>query len=306
MVVSISRLSALALNPSLHSFPSVHFLPRPSLPRFMVQTPELPLKYRRKGCPDIRLDSPDPDSDLDMPYSSPLSTSYSSFSDFDFPRSPTFCSSSSSAAPSSPIRALYTPEPSSSPLAEPHIASSPKSFWEVAVNYGPEHPYKIKSRPMPAHKSPATRTHRHMGSRGVSNATVPFHSLRDVSEFSEEGEMDVASVLLDLKRGVRVWPISSDAQEHVEPKITTPPNEICSPSVGDPSSTTIEQNMDMDTEEAPAKTEGREQRAACCALDTNQINPGEISSPAVLVPDVSQVRIHSPQMHPCDVFFNHA
>ena len=243
---------------------------------FMVVTPELPLKYRRKGCPDFRLESPEPDSDIgsdiDMAHSSPLSATYSSFSDFDnyVPRSPTFCSSSSSAAPSSPIRALYTPEPPSSPVTEPHIASSPKSFWEVAVNYGPELPYKIKCRPI--QPPPLPRAHRHVGSRVISSTATGLLPPKDASEDTDEGEMDVASVLLDLKRKVRVSPILAEPPKREEPQNALPPKETA-PSTVDESVRQLEPplaaevRMEVEVGIAPGKTD---ERVACSTIDTNQ------------------------------------
>ena len=116
----------------------------------MVGTPQLPLKYRRKGVSDYWVFMQH--RDMQFHHSAISFDCYRSGSESSMPHSPTFYSSSSSIAPSSPIRSLYTPEPSSPTLAEPHIASSPKSprpngrkgFWDVALNYCPDPSYRRK------------------------------------------------------------------------------------------------------------------------------------------------------------------
>lgn len=149
----------------------------------MVGTPRLPLKYRRKGNPDYRIHSPD----LDMSYHSPLSAYSSHLSSEDYVLgSPTLYSSSSSVAPSSPIRSLRTPEPPSSPSCEPCVANSPKTFWEVAFNYGPDFPYKPRA---------PVKTNASFGRVQLSNKrqsscyrTPGLVSDVDHSEYSEDNE----------------------------------------------------------------------------------------------------------------------
>ncbi|KAL5528386.1 hypothetical protein ACEPAF_7522 [Sanghuangporus sanghuang] len=154
----------------------------------MVGTPQLALKYRRKGTSDYRVRS----HDLDMPFHTSASSlnSYRFASECSMPRSPSFCSSSS-VAPSSPIRSLYSPEPSSSPIAEPYIASSPKSptssgrkgFWEVAFNYGPDFPYK--ARPC-VQTSNFSREQFITRRRSSSASAPPLVSDADPSDYSED------------------------------------------------------------------------------------------------------------------------
>ncbi|KAL5485163.1 hypothetical protein ACEPAI_7805 [Sanghuangporus weigelae] len=154
----------------------------------MVGTPQLPLKYRRKGTSDYRARS----HDLDMPFhsSAPSLNSYRFASECSMPQSPSFCSSSS-VAPSSPIHSLYSPEPSSSPVAEPYIASSPKSptssgrkgFWEVAFNYGPDFPYK--ARPC-VQTSNFSREQFITRRRSSSASAPPLVSDADPSDYSED------------------------------------------------------------------------------------------------------------------------
>ncbi|THH10522.1 hypothetical protein EW145_g1278 [Phellinidium pouzarii] len=226
----------------------------------MVGTPQLPLKYRRKGDTDYRICSPE----LDMAYHSPTSSFYSRIgSDDSMPRSPVFYSSSS-VAPSSPMCSLHTPEPPSSPLAEVHVASSPKSFWEVAFNHGPEFPYKARSSTKSSSPDSVFSRDQFFSRRRSSDASVPaLVSDLDPSDYSEDidpfnmdddsvedfdsaekvvvvkkendtargpgiplvrrddrsdrnmkggtwsGEIDVASVLLDLSRQVRIAPSES-------------------------------------------------------------------------------------------------
>ncbi|KAL5523823.1 hypothetical protein ACEPAG_7996 [Sanghuangporus baumii] len=154
----------------------------------MVGTPQLPLKYRRKGTSDYRVRS----HDLDMPFhpSAPSLNSYRFASECSMPQSPSFCSSSS-VAPSSPIHSLYSPEPSSSPVAEPYIASSPKSptssgrkgFWEVAFNYGPDFPYKAR----PCVQASNFSQEQFMTRRRSSSASAPpLVSDADPSDYSED------------------------------------------------------------------------------------------------------------------------
>ncbi|KAI5118450.1 hypothetical protein M0805_006269 [Coniferiporia weirii] len=228
----------------------------------MTGTPQLPLRYRRKADIDYRVYSPD----LDMAHHSPTSSFHSRFSSDDsVPRSPLFYpSSSSSVAPSSPVRSLHTPEPPSSPLTEVHVASSPKSFWEVAFNYGPGLPYKARSSLKSSSTESVFGRNQFFSRRRSSNASVPaLISDVDPSEYSEDidpfgvddenaddfdasgranlmkikeeisskgtgfldtrdddgsgsgeggawsGEIDVAAVLLDLSRQVRIAPVES-------------------------------------------------------------------------------------------------
>ncbi|KAL5507240.1 hypothetical protein ACEPAH_6696 [Sanghuangporus vaninii] len=154
----------------------------------MVGTPQLPLKYRRKGTSDYRVRS----HDLDMPFHTSASSlnSYRFASECSMPQSPSFCSSSS-VAPSSPIRSLYSPEPSLSPIAEPYIASSPKSptssgrkgFWEVAFNYGPDFPYKARSCVQTSNFSREQFITRR---RSSSASAPPLVSDADPSDYSED------------------------------------------------------------------------------------------------------------------------
>lgn len=151
----------------------------------MVGTPKPPLRYRRRESSDYRIHS----QDLDLPFH-PSAASYSFAPEHSMPYSPSFYSSSS-VAPSSPVRSLYTPEPSSSPITEPFIASSPKSptfsgrkgFWEVAFNYGPDFPYK--ARPS-VQNSNFSREQFITRRRSSSASAPPLVSDADPSDYSED------------------------------------------------------------------------------------------------------------------------
>ncbi|KAH8119302.1 hypothetical protein DFH11DRAFT_1722828 [Phellopilus nigrolimitatus] len=188
----------------------------------MVGTPQLPLKYRRKGDPDYRVYSPDPD----MAYHSSTSSFHSHFSSDDYlSRSPV--PSSSSIAPSSPVRSLRTPEPPSSPFAEPYVASSPRSFWDVVSNHSPDFPCKTRS-----FKSPPTdsvfRREQFFPRRRSSSASAPalvsdvdpseysvdidpFHiDDESADDFYEPGKVSIADMNDDSGMGVRITNVRHD------------------------------------------------------------------------------------------------
>lgn len=172
------------------------FLALLAQPLSMVGTPQLPLKYRRKGDTDCRVLSPD----LDMSYHSPLSSYSSHFGSEDYMlRSPTFYSSSSSIAPSSPVRSLRTPEPPSSPPYEPYIATTSKTFWDVAFNYGPDFPYKPRSHTKP--NTPFGREQFLTRRRSSCSSAPALVSDVDLSEFSEDNDTfhmdDISTVEVD-------------------------------------------------------------------------------------------------------------
>lgn len=207
-------LSLFALRPD--AFPFVldsHPPPSPPIAHYMVGTPQLPLKLRRKGADDVHYTTSIVDikgSELEMahraaPYSCrsvPVSNFNTHFNPMSIPHSPCL-SSSAGPSSSSPPRSLYTPEPPSSPLSDPIImtssrVSSPRSkhFWDVAFNYGPGFPYKPCTAPTIAkvcssQSSPTdsefTRelsltSHR----RGSSESAPTLMSDMDTSEYSED------------------------------------------------------------------------------------------------------------------------